>query len=441
MALVGDMVSSTLALRRATAAIAAGRTEDDVLDALQAGMRDLVGDVPVEVVHGAGMVTSPPGATLVPLLSYGARRAGALVLGDESHPANEAVVAIAGVLGHLAAASLGQMQLQAEVVRRTVQLAELNDLSRQLNSAESVEAAIRAAATGAAALCGATDTGLYRLTEGMLALSAAGSDATKFPALLRVLDSNRRLLLGGNRGDPMVLGEGTLDGAPTLLLVLRLEGQSEGVLLLRGSKESAGWDDTELALADGLAEHLAVALRHINLLERTRKAAACDDLTGLASRQHFMGELAREIERVRRQFSPLSLLMVDADHFKAVNDTHGHAAGDEVLRELAACLKRGTRSLDVVGRLGGEEFGVLLPGTDEANAVVIAERLRRSVDALRIRHKDAEVRVTTSIGVAEWVPEWSFEDLLEAADEALYRSKADGRNRVTRSGALATIMG
>ena len=152
-----------------------------------------------------------------------------------------------------------------------------------------------------------------------------------------------------------------------------------------------------------------------------------------------MRELVRETERVRRQVSPLSLLMVDADHFKFVNDTHGHAAGDQVLRELAGCLKRGTRSLDVVGRLGGEEFGVLLPGAGEETAAFIAERLRRSVDALRIRHKDTEVRVTTSIGVAEWVPDWSVEDLLEAADEALYRSKADGRNRVTRGSTLQTV--
>ncbi len=153
-----------------------------------------------------------------------------------------------------------------------------------------------------------------------------------------------------------------------------------------------------------------------------------------------MVELARETERVRRQGSPLSLLMIDADRFKVVNDTCGHTGGDEVLRALAGCLRRGTRSLDVVGRLGGEELGVLLTGADEETAVMVAERLRSSIEAMSVPFKDQHLRVTVSIGVAEWDGEMTYEDLMEAADEALYRSKADGRNRVTAGGALETVI-
>lgn len=427
-------------MRRIAARMTGARDEETVLQTLREGVREIVGDCRVSLHAGGDGTTPRPGGIVVPVLVRGSQRAGSLVLGDESHPADENMVAAAGVMAELAATTVGQLRLQQSVMQRSVELAQLNDLSRLLNSAETAEQAIVLAAEGAAVLCAAPELGLYQLRKGLLVLTGCVGTEADFPATVRVLDSRGGLLIGGDRGHPLALGETHLGARRALVLVLRAGDRTEGLAVLRGGPDRRGWGETESVLADGLAEHLAVALRHIEMLESSRHQAAYDELTGLTSRRQFMYELARETERVRRQGSPLSLLMADADHFKVVNDTHGHGAGDEVLRALAGCLKRGTRSLDVVGRLGGEELGVLLPGADEDTAVMVARRLRASIEAMSVEWKEATVRVTVSIGVAEWAPEMSYRDLMEAADNALYRSKEAGRNRVTAGGSIGTIV-
>lgn len=365
------------------------------------------------------------------------RGAGDLVVDGPLSPELEAALA---VLVELAGARLSELDLQAEQLSRSVQLARLNDLSRQLNSAETAEAVLATAAEGARTLCRATATGLYQLREGLLSLVGHQGSIGDLPATIRVVDALGAPLLGGPAVRSFPLGTSTLDGGAALVLALSSRGRTAGVLLLRRGPEDGPWNEGSRSLAEGIAEHLTVALRHIDLLERTRRDAAYDELTGLASRRQFMRELARETERVKRQGSPLSLLMIDADHFKAVNDTHGHGGGDEVLRTIARCLKSGTRSLDVVGRLGGEEIGVLLPSAATEQAMLVAERLRRAIEQSRTEWRGAVIRVTVSVGVAEWDPEWSFEDLLEVADAALYQSKATGRNRVTESRGLETLV-
>ncbi len=429
-----------LSMRRAASRIVQAEGEDAVLRELHQGAQSLAGTCPVALHRSRERAGSSEGGTLVPVLVHGTQRAGALVIGDGARPADELVVAAAGQLAALCGLRLGQIQLQRAVVQQSVQLAQLNDLSRRLNSAETTEAALECAAEGAGALCGAPELGLYQVREGLLVLTGCVGDPADFPVTLRALSSRGTVLFGGDRGHPLPLGRSLLGGRPVVLQVLRTGDRVEGLLVLRSASDATEWDETETVLAEGLAEHLAVALRHIDLLERSRHQAAYDDLTGLASRRQFMVELARETERVRRQGSPLSLLMIDADRFKVVNDTCGHTGGDEVLRALAGCLRRGTRSLDVVGRLGGEELGVLLTGADEETAVMVAERLRSSIEAMSVPFKDQHLRVTVSIGVAEWDGEMTYEDLMEAADEALYRSKADGRNRVTAGGALETVI-
>jgi diguanylate cyclase (GGDEF)-like protein/PAS domain S-box-containing protein len=162
------------------------------------------------------------------------------------------------------------------------------------------------------------------------------------------------------------------------------------------------------------------------------RLATLDELTRLPNRRHFLEQARRDMERARRYGSSLSLLMVDADRFKDVNDTHGHAGGDAVLRALAETGRKLLRDADLMGRLGGEEFALLLPETELTQAVVVAERLRSAVQALRVPLPGGgEAQLTVSVGVAGLGPGVeSLDELMRRADSALYAAKDKGRNRV-----------
>jgi len=167
------------------------------------------------------------------------------------------------------------------------------------------------------------------------------------------------------------------------------------------------------------------------LEQRLRTLAMTDELTGLYNRRHFTQCGVEEVVRAQRYGTPFSLLMLDVDHFKAVNDTYGHESGDEVLRHLAALLRPQLRSLDIVGRLGGEEFGVILPNTALDEARCLAERLRQAVVQNEIVTRYALLKLSVSIGVAAFGPAiQTIDDLLRYADQALYQAKAEGRDRV-----------
>lgn len=170
-------------------------------------------------------------------------------------------------------------------------------------------------------------------------------------------------------------------------------------------------------------------------LERTRDElhvlATTDPLTGLLNRRHFMQLADDELARARRYGRPLSIVAVDLDYFKHVNDLFGHASGDAVLRTFARALLEQTRRQDVVGRLGGEEFAIVLPEAGREAARELGERIRAGMDELDVSVDGAPVRVTASLGIAEALDEdLSAADALARADRALYRAKHAGRNRV-----------
>jgi diguanylate cyclase (GGDEF)-like protein len=164
-----------------------------------------------------------------------------------------------------------------------------------------------------------------------------------------------------------------------------------------------------------------------NMLERL---ATTDPLTGLYNRRHFLDSLDAEWSRFQRYYRSVSVLMLDIDHFKSVNDRYGHAVGDEAIRAVAAACIDGKRKSDLVGRLGGEEFAVLLPETSLSRAKTVAERIRKRVMAIRLSAHEVQFGVTVSIGVAEAnVGMSAIDALMSAADNALYQAKADGRNK------------
>lgn len=167
-------------------------------------------------------------------------------------------------------------------------------------------------------------------------------------------------------------------------------------------------------------------------LAEVRELATTDSLTGLQNRRAFMARLENEMARVQRfELPPACVLMLDMDHFKAINDRHGHAAGDAVLAYFGRLLAGELRKVDTAGRLGGEEFGIILPGTEAAAALVFAERLRQKVAEATIAQGGLNLRVTISIGIAQMhTSDASHEDALARADHALYRAKETGRDRV-----------
>ena len=166
--------------------------------------------------------------------------------------------------------------------------------------------------------------------------------------------------------------------------------------------------------------------------ERLYQRATRDPLTGVANRGHFSEMGTLEIERARRFAEPLSLLLMDIDHFKRVNDTHGHETGDRVIQRLAATCASHLRRIDLVARLGGEEFAVLLPRANKEPATEMAQRLRRLIAEQRVAIDGGrEIAFTVSIGLASLRPTTrDLAELLRNADAALYKAKREGRNRV-----------
>ncbi len=170
-----------------------------------------------------------------------------------------------------------------------------------------------------------------------------------------------------------------------------------------------------------------------NLERRLSELATRDELTGLSNRRHFLEAGAREVERSRRNGSPLTFLMLDLDNFKDVNDRYGHPTGDAALRRFADTCAKTLRAADLFGRLGGEEFAILLPDTTEDGAEILAERLCRDVEKTAFPSEEGAFPMTVSIGIASMAaPLDSLNDLMHRADRALYESKRAGKNRMTR---------
>lgn len=187
--------------------------------------------------------------------------------------------------------------------------------------------------------------------------------------------------------------------------------------------------DKELNFLTLFANQVEMAITIANLFENLKKEAVTDSLTELYNRRYFNQALQKELERAQRLQQPFSLVSLDLDYLKKINDTYGHFFGDLAIRTIADILKKNARSIDVPSRLGGEEFSVLLPGVDSKGAMVAAERIRAAIEAQEL---DTIGHITASVGVATF-PEHSIklDELLDMADQAMYKSKINGRNRVT----------
>lgn len=236
--------------------------------------------------------------------------------------------------------------------------------------------------------------------------------------------------LGGavTNDDEIIVSQGDpTAGTHSLELVLRDGDETFGTLLLRGN----GFTKEQAETAEWLVGHAVVAIGNARKHRAVQRQALVDGLTGLANRRLCEAALEKEISRARRFEEPLAVVVADLDDFKAVNDRHGHQTGDKVLREVALALKETLRDIDLAARWGGEEFVVVLPGTDLDGGANVAERVRRALRNHAFQVSSGElVSFTASFGVASTTGQESAAQLLAAADTALYRAKRTGKDRV-----------
>ncbi|HUR18396.1 MAG TPA: GGDEF domain-containing protein [Acidimicrobiales bacterium] len=268
--------------------------------------------------------------------------------------------------------------------------------------------------------CGDGTPGVREVASGAACDGVVGrANRPGLAVLRRTLDGKR---------DPLLSGA-LPDAVNVVVIPLVVDGELVGVLAAeRGGGLKAQVSRRTVDLLGQFATHAALALRAAALQAEVERLADTDGLTGLANRRVFQLALSRELALAGRRGEPCTLILLDVDHFKAVNDTYGHQAGDEVLRRVGVALADTARGTDVAARYGGEEFAVILPFCSTAEAGAVAERFRAAVAA-----GAGEIAVTVSAGVATYPRDARDEtSLVAAADNALYRAKRTGRDRVVR---------
>lgn len=224
-----------------------------------------------------------------------------------------------------------------------------------------------------------------------------------------------------------------------MALPLFTDSLALGVLTLADRADLQPFTHADLTVARALLAPAALALASSHLAERARElahAAAVDPLTGLFNRRYFETRIEEEIQRARRYSLDLALLVIDADNFKTLNDLLGHLVGDRVLRVVSDTLRRSVRAFDVCTRFGGEEFAILMPGSNAASALQSAERIRQRIADYKFDPlpMPTHIHPTISVGVAVLAPDNTPHDLIARADRALYVAKADGKNCVRLAG-------
>jgi len=210
-----------------------------------------------------------------------------------------------------------------------------------------------------------------------------------------------------------------------------------GVLNLADKTDGRRFSDADRTLVELFSQLTAASIGNIKLFEKIQRQATTDGLTGLANHKRFYEILEKELWRSRRYGGKISLIMVDIDNLKTINDTYGHRAGDRVIKKISGKIKESIRQIDTAARYGGDEFAVILPNTKLEDAVVVGQRIVEAVASSALSWKTDQIRLSVSVGLGEYGPDSSPEDITGRSDEALYMAKQSGKNtfRVFEHGA------
>jgi len=203
-----------------------------------------------------------------------------------------------------------------------------------------------------------------------------------------------------------------------------------GVLNLADKIKGDGFSREDIALIELFSQSVGASIGNVKLFEKIQRQATTDGLTGLANHKRFYEILEKELWRSRRYGGQISLIMVDIDNLKKINDTYGHRAGDKVIRQISRKMKECIRQIDTAARYGGDEFAIILPNTSLNDATIVAERMVNAVSDSPISWKKKQIELSISVGLGQYDANYSPEDITSRSDKALYTAKQAGKNTV-----------
>jgi diguanylate cyclase (GGDEF)-like protein len=413
---------------------------------------------PVRLDDGGAQLTyyegrAPVGAFCgAPLLESSGSLIGALAA-DRAAPFSDEDLRVIEVLAKEVARAIAAERLLGAVRKEKEEKARFFRALEELNKTTTLQQAAETAVAQARQMCAALDLCALTLAEDRRhRIAAAEGEGARTLRDLSFADdaglvSNVVKLGAALPGRPLaamdrlqIFDPGTVVRGLSALKIFPLRtGDSVVGTLVCGSRTPDALPEAAQKELSMLAMQAAQAVVRTRLYEQAERLATTDGLTGLLNRRTFNGQLQRRLREAQRYNRPLSMLLLDIDHFKKVNDTYGHPAGDAVLRGVAQLLQNQARETDIVARFGGEEMALILPETDGRGALAIAERIRKGVAAAAHPTEQGNLRVTASIGLATWPGAAPDADtLVEAADKALYRAKEGGRNRVCAANPAST---
>ena len=345
--------------------------------------------------------------------------------------------ALLGTFASQAAVAIGNARAYQQIHRYASTVAELYEAATQVSGSLDLDETLQKIARGAAASASATSSTIVLFDElgevsQVVSWEIGEIDVGKDGGSRRVWETGRPVVLPDfSAVPPGIVNPRLLElgRRAAVCLPLRVRERIRGVLWVHYN-EPRRFAEEDIHLLSYFANQAAIAIENARLFAETTRLANTDPLTGLYNHRYFYHLLEIEVKRARRYGRPVSLIMLDIDHFKQFNDRFGHLAGDEALRCLAQILRKNSRGVDMVARYGGEEFAIILPETDLAQAAVQAERLRTAA----AEQQWPEGQLTISLGVAALAADTSkAEDVVRDADRALYQAKAAGRNQVCLS--------
>jgi len=344
-----------------------------------------------------------------------------------------------------AAVTIQNVRLYQDLTRRVQELSTLYEVGRELSSSLELDKLLRKIVDSATQLLDCEMCSLMLLEEDKQTLCIRYAKGICQEVVKRARVKVGEGIAGwvAKQGEPLLIED--IEKHPlfarksqkkyrtkSLLSVpLKIRSEVIGVLNVNNKRSNAVFTSKDRDILMMLASQAAVAIENARLYEELERLAITDGLTQLYVPRYFHEELDKELRRAERYKRPLSLLMMDIDHFKKINDTYGHLQGDQVLRELAGLLKRCARQDDIVARYGGEEFAIALVETNKKGGLKAAERIRRTVEEFEFSGPAGPLPVTISIGVASYPQDATTKrDLIAKADMALLTAKERGRNRV-----------